>query len=84
MRMCVGEYAVQRKLRDLKGKISAQSKKNFVLERDVRHLDARIALLIQSRRALDDIKVRSYYSPLLIAWTAPHVGPLDEGCSNTG
>ncbi|KAI8388819.1 Rho GTPase activation protein [Radiomyces spectabilis] len=42
----------QRDLRDLKSKISAQSKKNFVLERDVRYLDSRIALLIQNRIAL--------------------------------
>jgi Ras GTPase-activating-like protein IQGAP2/3 len=38
----------------MKGKISAQSKKNFVLERDVRYLDSRIALLIQNRMALDE------------------------------
>src|SRR5436190_9234089 len=44
----------QKLLRDLKGKISAQSKKNFVLERDVRYLDSRIALLIQNRMALDE------------------------------
>ncbi|CDH51129.1 ras gtpase-activating protein [Lichtheimia corymbifera JMRC:FSU:9682] len=44
----------QRKLRDLKTKISAQSKKNFVLERDVRYLDSRIALLIQNRIALSE------------------------------
>lgn len=39
----------QKRLRDLKSRISAQSKKNFVLERDVRYLDSRIALLIQNR-----------------------------------
>lgn len=44
----------QKLLRELKGKISAQSKKNFVLERDVRYLDSRIALLIQNRMALDE------------------------------
>ncbi|KAG1470586.1 hypothetical protein G6F56_002599 [Rhizopus delemar] len=44
----------QRSLRELKSKISAQSKKNFVLERDVRYLDSRIALLIQNRIALDE------------------------------
>ncbi|KNZ52410.1 uncharacterized protein VP01_358g5 [Puccinia sorghi] len=38
----------QKRLRDLKTKISSQSKKNFVLERDVRYLDSRIALLIQN------------------------------------
>ncbi|EMS18230.1 Ras GTPase-activating protein [Rhodotorula toruloides NP11] len=43
----------QKRLRDLKARISAQSKKNFVLERDVRYLDSRIALLIQNRMALD-------------------------------
>ncbi|KAI9017394.1 Rho GTPase activation protein [Gaertneriomyces semiglobifer] len=44
----------QRKLRELKTRISAQSKKNFLLERDVRYLDSRIALLIQNRMALDE------------------------------
>lgn len=43
----------QKKLKQLKTKISTQSKKNFVLERDVRYLDSRIALLIQHRSALD-------------------------------
>lgn len=45
----------QRRLRDLKSRISTQSKKNFVLERDVRYLDGRIALLIQNRMALDEV-----------------------------
>ncbi|KAL1924961.1 uncharacterized protein VTP21DRAFT_4615 [Calcarisporiella thermophila] len=44
----------QKRLRELKSKISSQSKKNFVLERDVRYLDSRIALLIQNRMALDE------------------------------
>jgi hypothetical protein len=47
--------SAQKRLRDLKGRISAQSKKNFVLERDVRYLDSRIALLIQNRMALDEV-----------------------------
>ncbi|KAF9310331.1 glyceraldehyde-3-phosphate dehydrogenase 1, partial [Linnemannia elongata] len=42
----------QKRLRELKTKISSQSKKNFVLERDVRYLDSRIALLIQNRMAI--------------------------------
>jgi Ras GTPase-activating-like protein IQGAP2/3 len=46
----------QRTLRDLKGKISSQSKKNFVLEKDVRYLDSRIALLIQNRMALEEVR----------------------------
>lgn len=45
----------QKRLRELKSRISAQSKKNFVLERDVRYLDSRIALLIQNRMALDEV-----------------------------
>ena len=45
----------QRTLRDLKTKISSQSKKNFVLEKDVRYLDSRIALLIQNRMALEEV-----------------------------
>ncbi|KAI5283682.1 glyceraldehyde-3-phosphate dehydrogenase 1, partial [Ascosphaera aggregata] len=44
----------QRTLRELKSKISMQSKKNFVLEKDVRYLDSRIALLIQNRMALEE------------------------------
>ena len=46
----------QRTLRDLKSKISNQSKKNFVLEKDVRYLDSRIALLIQNRMALEEVR----------------------------
>jgi len=45
----------QKVLRDLKMKISSQSKKNFVLEKDVRYLDSRIALLIQNRMALEEV-----------------------------
>jgi len=44
----------QKVLRELKAKISSQSKKNFVLEKDVRYLDSRIALLIQNRMALEE------------------------------
>lgn len=44
----------QKRLRDLKSRISAQSKKNFVLERDVRYLDSRIALLIQNKIAAEE------------------------------
>lgn len=45
----------QKSLQDLKAKISSQSKKNFVLEKDVRYLDSRIALLIQNRMALEEV-----------------------------
>jgi Ras GTPase-activating-like protein IQGAP2/3 len=45
----------QKVLRELKAKISSQSKKNFVLEKDVRYLDSRIALLIQNRMALEEV-----------------------------
>ncbi|KAL0092258.1 Rho GTPase activation protein [Phycomyces blakesleeanus] len=44
----------QRSLRELKTMISVQSKKNFTREHDVRFLDARIGLLIQSRMALEE------------------------------
>ncbi|CAF9917363.1 MAG: hypothetical protein GOMPHAMPRED_001225 [Gomphillus americanus] len=44
----------QKILRELKAKISSQSKTNFVLEKDVRYLDSRIALLIQNRMALEE------------------------------
>lgn len=45
----------QKALRELKARISSQSKKNFVLEKDVRYLDSRIALLIQNRMALEEV-----------------------------
>ena len=48
-------HLAQKILRDLKSKISSQSKKNFVLEKDVRYLDSRIALLIQNRMALEEV-----------------------------
>ncbi|KAI8059643.1 Rho GTPase activation protein [Gongronella butleri] len=44
----------QKNLRSLKTMISSQSKTNFMRERDVRFLDARIGLLIQNRMALDE------------------------------
>lgn len=44
----------QKILRDFKARISSQSKQNFVLEKDVRYLDSRIALLIQNRMALEE------------------------------
>lgn len=49
-----GDYSTEI-LRELKSKISSQSKKNFVLEKDVRYLDSRIALLIQNRMALEEV-----------------------------
>lgn len=49
-------FVAQKTLRDLKTKISSQSKKNFVLEKDVRYLDSRIALLIQNRMALEEVR----------------------------
>jgi hypothetical protein len=48
-------FVVQKEWKELKAKISAQSKCNFLLERDVRYLDSRIALLIQNRMALDEV-----------------------------
>lgn len=45
----------QKTLRELKAKISSQSKKNFVLEKDVRYLDSRIALLVQNRMAQEEV-----------------------------
>ncbi|KAI7868596.1 Rho GTPase activation protein [Spinellus fusiger] len=44
----------QRTLSELKTNISIQSKKNFTLEHDVRYLDTRIGLLIQSRMASEE------------------------------
>lgn len=45
----------QKALRELKSRISSQSKKNFVLEKDVRYLDSRIALLVQNRMAMEEV-----------------------------
>lgn len=52
----VDKYTAQKVQRDYKYKISSQSKKNFVLEKDVRYLDSRIALLIQNRMALEEVR----------------------------
>ena len=57
----------QKLLRELKAKISSQSKKNFVLEKDVWYLDSRIALLIQNRMALEE--VRLFKEQLNFNWT---------------
>lgn len=61
--LMVSHFAAQKRLRELKSKISAQSKKNFVLERDVRYLDGRIALLIQNRMALDEVSLYGFHQP---------------------
>ena len=50
------ENLAQKALRELKAKISSQSKKNFVLEKDVRYLDSRIALLVQNRMAMEEVR----------------------------
>ena len=55
MRLLTARKA-QKVQRDYKAKISSQSKKNFVLEKDVRYLDSRIALLIQNRMALEEVR----------------------------
>jgi hypothetical protein len=55
----------QKILRDLKSKISLQSKKNFILEKDVRYLDSRIALLIQNRMALEEVRTPPLSPPRL-------------------
>ncbi|KAL2312704.1 GTPase-activating protein [Schizosaccharomyces pombe] len=47
-------FHLDRELHDLKQQISSQSKQNFVLERDVRYLDSKIALLIQNRMAQEE------------------------------
>ena len=54
----------QKHLRELKSKISSQSKKNFVLEKDVRYLDSRIALLIQNRMALEEVRLITRHTPV--------------------
>jgi Ras GTPase-activating-like protein IQGAP2/3 len=59
-------YTAQKILRDLKSKISSQSKKNFVLEKDVRYLDSRIALLIQNRMALEEVRPAAFRAMLVL------------------
>lgn len=45
----------QKKLNELKKEISLSSKKNFTLEREIRQLDQKIALLIRNRITIDEI-----------------------------
>ncbi|EAL62943.1 RasGTPase-activating protein [Dictyostelium discoideum AX4] len=45
----------QKQLFDLKREISQSSKKNFTLERDIKNLDKKIALLIKNRITLEEI-----------------------------
>ncbi|KAL7749892.1 RasGAP protein [Sorochytrium milnesiophthora] len=52
----------QKELREVKALISIQSKKNFTLEKDVRYLDGRIALLIQNRMNLDEKEAKDMAS----------------------
>jgi hypothetical protein len=67
----------QKALRELKSKISSQSKKNFVLEKDVRYLDSRIALLIQNRMALEEVSVFGAAVCLL----APHICSANQSAA---
>lgn len=59
-------FPAQKILRELKSKISSQSKKNFVLEKDVRYLDSRIALLIQNRMALEEVRAVEHHTLCLV------------------
>jgi Ras GTPase-activating-like protein IQGAP2/3 len=49
----------QKMLYDLKREISVSSKKNFALERDIRTLDKKIALLIKNRISLEEVMASS-------------------------
>ncbi|KAF2068794.1 hypothetical protein CYY_009886 [Polysphondylium violaceum] len=49
----------QKLLSDLKRDISLSSKKNFTLERDIKNLDKKIALLIKNRITLEEIMASS-------------------------
>jgi Ras GTPase-activating-like protein IQGAP2/3 len=49
---------VQRRLKELKANISQMSKNNFVLERDVRFLEQRIALLINHKISIEELADR--------------------------
>jgi hypothetical protein len=50
-------HLVQRRLKELKANISQMSKNNFVLERDVRFLEQRIALLINHKISIEASKL---------------------------
>lgn len=74
----------QKILRDLKSKISSQSKKNFVLEKDVRYLDSRIALLIQNRMALEEVGRADYHPRSTdLHRTAKRSGEPSRGCGRS-
>eukprot|EP01097_Dermamoeba_algensis_P008941 TRINITY_DN6153_c0_g1_i1.p1 TRINITY_DN6153_c0_g1~~TRINITY_DN6153_c0_g1_i1.p1 ORF type:complete len:704 (-),score=149.43 TRINITY_DN6153_c0_g1_i1:172-2247(-) len=45
----------QRRIMELKKEISTQSKKNFTLEREIRNLDEKIALLIRNRITFEEL-----------------------------
>lgn len=49
----------QKLLNDLKKEISVSSKKNFTLEREIRNLDQKIALLIRNRITLEEVMATS-------------------------
>ncbi|KAF7306050.1 RasGAP protein [Mycena chlorophos] len=55
----------EKRLREIKDQILAQSKRNFSLKRDMRALDSRIALLIQHRIAAKPQRVESERPPPL-------------------
>ena len=46
-------YPVYKKLQQLKDDISHQSKKNFQLEKELRYLDSKIALLIGHKISIE-------------------------------
>jgi len=46
-------------LNDLKKEISTQSKKNFTIEREIRNLDEKIALLIRNRISFEEVMASS-------------------------
>lgn len=47
--------SLQKSLYELKREIALQSKRNFTLERDIRNLDKKIALLIRNRITIEEI-----------------------------
>lgn len=49
----------QKQLVELKKKIALSSKKNFTLEKEVRNLDQKIALLIKNRISLEEVMAQS-------------------------
>ena len=71
---------VQSEIRELKGEISHQSKRNFMLEKDLRFLDSKIALLINHKITIEVshawyhcIHVTTVTTACFLLWPPPNL-----------